>query len=361
MSLSEMDKNVTAQQITEGGRVYYTIPHSSFSLFGISYEQKSSCFVRMPTAAAEKVSEGIASVYSKQTSGGRLCFSTDSASLQISVTYSKISTPYTNMPLTGSSGFSLLEKTAVGQKCVASLVPKSTDGQGFVAETALQGGKMRTYILYFPLCNDVKTLTIALDENAKVERSDPYRAELPILYYGSSITQGNGAARPDSNYQALISKWNGINYINLGFNGSAKAEDGMVDYLAGIDCSLFVCDYDHNAPTAEYLKNTHFRLYKRYRKVQPNTPILFISKPDITNDIEGEERLKIIKSTYLKAKRSGDNNVYFLSGKSFYGAKNRWDFSADGCHPTDLGFYKMANTIYKKMISIDRKFGGIVF
>ena len=64
----------------------------------------------------------------------------------------------------------------------------------------------------------------------------------------------------------------------------------MVDYLTTIDCSLFVCDYDHNAPTVEYLRDTHYRLYERYRKVRPDTPILFISKPDIQNDPKGEER-----------------------------------------------------------------------
>ena len=98
-------------------------------------------------------------------------------------------------------------------------------------------------------------------------------------------------------------------------------------------------------------------MYERYRKKRPDTPILFVTRPDITGDAEGEERLKIIYNTYKKAKRKGDKNVYFLSGKSFYGKKNRWDFAVDGCHPTDLGFSKMAEKIYKKMIAIDKKYG----
>jgi hypothetical protein len=97
-------------------------------------------------------------------------------------------------------------------------------------------------------------------------------------------------------------------------------------------------------------------LYERYRKVRPETPILFVSRPDITGDTYGEERLNIIRRTYQKAKKQGDNNVYFLSGKTFYGKKNRWEFAVDGCHPTDFGFYQMASAIYKKMKSIDAKF-----
>ena len=50
-------------------------------------------------------------------------------------------------------------------------------------------------------------------------------------------------------YEELICERTGVDYINLGFSGNGKAEDNMVDYLRGIDCSVFVCDYDHNAPT----------------------------------------------------------------------------------------------------------------
>ena len=121
---------------------------------------------------------------------------------------------------------------------------------------------------------------------------------------------------------------------------------------------LFVCDYDHNAPTAEYLSNTHYRLYERYRKARPNTPILFIIKPDITGDVEGETRFRVVLNTYKKEKRNGDKNVHFLSEKCFYGKKNRWDFAVAGCHPTEFGFSEMAQKIYKKIISIDKKYQG---
>ena len=162
------------------------------------------------------------------------------------------------MPLTGSSGFSLFEEIDEGERFIKNLAPTSSDVHGFTVEASLNGDKIRNYILYFPLYNDVKALSISLDKTACVMSGKKYRDELPILYYGSSITQGGCASRPDQAYQALISKWNNIDFINLGFSGNAKGEACMVDYLASIDCSLFVCDYDHNAPDAEYLKNTHY-------------------------------------------------------------------------------------------------------
>ena len=171
--------------------------------------------------------------------------------------------------------------------------------------------------MYFPLYNDVRALSISLDKNACVKSGKKYRDELPILYYGSSITQGGCASRPDQAYQALIAKWNNIDFINLGFSGNAKGEACMVEYLASIDCSLFVCDYDPNAPNAEYLSNTHYPLYERYRKARPNTPILFITKPDFKWDLEDETRHRIIYSTYKKQKRTGIGTFISYQGKVF--------------------------------------------
>lgn len=358
MEIEKIDSNFSLWEKVsiEGERVCYDLPHSAFQLYGIKYDKKEGCFARMDLSVADSINNNLF-ILSKNTAGGRLRFSTNSSVLQLTVEYDYLGL-MSHMPLTGSSGFSLFEEIDEGERFIKNLAPTSSDVHGFTVETSLNGDKIRNYILYFPLYNDVKALSISLDKTACVMSGKKYRDELPILYYGSSITQGGCASRPDQAYQALIAKWNNIDFINLGFSGNAKGEACMVDYLASIDCSLFVCDYDHNAPDVEYLKNTHYPLYERYRKARPNTPILFITKPDFKWDLEDETRHRIIHSTYKKAKKNGDRNVYFLSGKSFYGKKNRWDFAVDGCHPTDLGFLKMAQKIYKKMISIDKKYQG---
>ena len=358
MSIEKIDKNFNLREkINVNGAKVYDIPSKEFSLFGVYFDAMANRFVRMDSKIASKISAGVCSL-NMHTAGGRLCFSTDSSFLQLAVQYS-ILTGMVHMPLTGSAGFSLFEMTEFGEKHIVNFAPASqAEKNGYTAGVSLGKGGMRRYVLYFPLYNQVNRLSLSLEGSACVEPWSPYRELAPILYYGSSITQGGCASRPDNCYQALISKRNNIDFINLGFSGSAKAEKEMVAYLGGIKCSLFVCDYDHNAPTAEYLRATHYPLYEAYRKAQPNTPILFVSRPDISRTTDGEERRKIIYSTYMKAKRQGDKNVYYLSGKSFYGKKPCWDFAVDGCHPTDYGFAMMADKIYKKMLVIDKKFGA---
>lgn len=357
MGIEKIDKNFEiCRSIASEGKKVFAIPSPYFSLYGVYFDEKAQGFVRLDPEFANSVSIGCGSL-SRHTAGGRLCFATDSDTLEIAVSYREFCAMQ-HMPLTGSSGFSLFEETAQGERYIANLAPLFTDTQGFKAAANLQGGQMREYILYFPLYNNVDSLSIALGENARVQKGKPYRDIEPILYYGSSITQGGCASRPDNAYQALICKRNKIDFINLGFSGNGKAEPKMIDHLASIDCSLFVCDYDHNAPTAEYLAATHYPLYERYRKARPDVPILFVTKPDVQRDPEGKKRVEIVRATYQKAKKQGDKKVYFLSGERFYNGRDCWNFSVDGCHPTDYGFALMADKIYKKMITIDEKFKG---
>ncbi len=128
----------------------------------------------------------------------------------------------------------------------------------------------------------------------------------------------------------------------------------MIDYLAELPCSALVFDYDHNAPSAEYLRHTHFAAYERFRRAQPNTPVVFISKPDSPKAEDTAKRAEIVKASYEKAKAAGDENVYHIDGRSFFGAD--WaNCTVDGCHPTDLGFYKMAQKIGDLLEKIIKK------
>ena len=356
MDISKIDENFKLQTtIRADGKRTYAVPSAGFALYGITYDERAKRFVRLPLDVAKTVSAGVAAL-AEHTSGGRACFATNSKTIEIAVAYDGL-LMMPHMPLTGSSGFSLFERTAQGERFVAKLTPMQNDTKGFMAAAALAGGEMREYVLYFPLYNGVTALSVTLDERAAVRKGKPYRDVLPILYYGSSITQGGCASRPDNSYQALICKKNGIDFINLGFSGNAKGEREMAEYLAGIDCSLFVCDYDYNAPTAEHLEQTHYALYALYRKARPETPILFVTKPDYWGKAD-DKRIDIIRATYRKAKRAGDKNVYFLAGKRFFAKGNCWDFTVDCCHPTDYGFAMMAKVLYGKMCEIDEVFKG---
>ena len=51
-----------------------------------------------------------------------------------------------------------------------------------------------------------------------------------------------------------------FDFINYGLSGNAKAEKEVAEYLSKIDASVFILDYDHNAPDVDYLRKTHYQV-----------------------------------------------------------------------------------------------------
>ena len=203
---------------------------------------------------------------------------------------------------------------------------------------------MRDIIINFPLYSNVKKLYIGLFSSAEIEEAAPYRNKKPVVYYGSSITQGGCASRPGMAYPEIVSRRLGLDYINLGFSGSARAERTMSEYIKKLDMSVFVYDYDHNAPSVGHLLDTHERMFKEIREQNPLLPVIMLTRPKYSLTCEEKKREEIIKATYENALASGDKNVWFIDGKELM-ALCRDDGTVDNCHCTDLGFLSMADKV----------------
>lgn len=356
MKIEQIDHNFKRQQYKETENDYtYTMPCEGFDLYGVFYDEALGKFLRMDMDVARQASPGVEWL-APHTSGGRIRFCTDSSTIGITVTYDELLNMH-HMPLTGSSGFALLEKIDNNYQTVAVFHPQKEDLCGYSGQVTISDREKHEYVLFFPLYNDVKSLEIHLDKTAKLFEPEKYRDMKPILYYGASIDQGGCASRPDASYTATISKWNDIDFINLGFSGNCMGEPVLAEYLSGIECSLFLMAYDGNAPSVQFLEDTHYPFYEIFRKGQKDVPIIFMSIPSFEH--HKDQRIlkrEVLYRSYLKAKASGDENVYFLDGETLFGSKDREICTVEGLHPNDLGFYRMAEVIYKKFGSIDEKF-----
>lgn len=343
MEISKIDKNFAFEPtVTRDGLTYFDVlTTSEFSLHGVFHD--GTKFRRMPEDVARRVSDSVYALHSN-TAGGRIRFITNSPYVAIRAEVENCCR-MSHFTLVGSAGFDLY----AGIRYAGTFVPPyGVDGSyENVVDHGLEGNQVFT--VNMPLYSDVKRLYIGLKEGCILKNAPEYCLDKPIVYYGSSITQGGCASRPGNAYQAIVTQLLNVDHVNLGFSGSALAEDDMIKYLSTLDASLFVCDYDHNSPNTNHLKSTHKKLYKALREAHPHMPILFLTRPKYHLNDEEKERLDVVRSTYEGALSEGDNNVYFIAGTDLLSNEARESGLVDNCHPNDCGFvsmgYKVASLI----------------
>lgn len=344
MWISELDSNFKIESnLSEKDIVWKDAKENVFVKYGIA--QTDGDYLRMPKEVSKKVSDGVAGL-STNTSGVRIRLCTDSPYIAIKAVFPNLDR-LPHMPLTGTSGFDLYKEVCGHQYFVCAYIPPLDSDNGFecLMNTENPDGKLLNFIINFPPYNAVDKVYIGLKEGSTLETPDKYVNEKPIVFYGSSITQGGCASRPGNIYQNFLSRALNMDYLSLGFSGNAKGEKEIADYMARIPMSAFVSDYDHNAPNSEHLKKTHFSLYQTIRDKNPEIPYIMVTHPSKGIN-EPIIRRKIIMESYIKALDCGDRNVYFIDGDSLFACREFDSCTVDGCHPNDLGFYLMAQGMY---------------
>lgn len=352
MRLEDIDPNFKINTtLTEPDIEWFDPRQKPMELYGVYYNKEKEQYMRLPWSVSEKfdggsMNHGITYCQVK-TAGGRVRFRTDAKFIALHIK-APGGPSASHMAKTGKSGFDLYRRLDGQEReiYVTTFIPPVGPEEYTLSFDRLDG-RMADYTINMPLYDQVYDFYIGIKKDAALLPPErPYRFEKPVVFYGSSITQGGCACRPGNAYQAMITRDLNIDHINLGFSGSAKGEPEMADYIASLEMQAFVCDYDHNAPNAYHLERTLYPLYEKVRKAHPEIPIIFISAPDALRNPEkyGSKR-KVVQAAYEKAVAMGDQRVTFIPGEELFAGDHWDDCTVDGTHPNDLGFYRMAQRI----------------
>ena len=364
--LDEIDVNFKSDTITAEDMQVFNCLSAPFKIHGLYEPYKSERFMRLPAdfADCEGVNEGVRTLMF-HTAGARVRFATDSPYVAI-VAEVDFRGQMPHMPATGEFGFDMYAADVSSRK--DSMYKKTFVPNGLSAENPRFDGfyefddsRMREITINFPLYSAVNKLYIGLKEGCRLEEAQKYTIDKPIVYYGSSVTQGGCASRPGTVYTSLISRWLDADHINLGFSGSDRGETALAEYMATIPMSAFVYGYGYNSPSIEYFAETYYPFYKIVRDKNPDLPIIMMSSPScirIRPEALAERMTKrraIVMKAYLQALEEGDRNVHFVDGFSLLGTLEAEEATVDQIHPTDHGFYYMAKTLYPVLKSIIKK------
>lgn len=325
-----------------------------FKIYGVPFFEQTKVLRRLPEDVADKVPALTSWNLNRRCPGARLCFKTNSSEFTVKITFEGMSVD-PGMSIFACQSASVLIGERQNPRFAGLISPKNYDTLTFEG-TIKKSSDMENITIFLPRNEVIKDIELYFEDDAKIEEPIPYIDKKPILYYGSSITEGGCSSTVPNSYNAIISNRLNIDYYNLGFSGSAKGELEIADYINTFEMSLFVYDYDYNAPNPEHLKATHEPFFKRIREKNPDLPVIMMSKPASIYYEEDKERREIIKTTYNNAIENGDKNVYFIDGETFFGETDRNICTMDTCHPNDLGMMRMANIIepvIKKILDLN--------
>lgn len=314
-------------------------------LEGKGWENTESYYDRLPASARDKVRKPVWDL-SHDSAGMALRFVTEAAALKVRWTLRSKNLALPHMPATGVSGIDLYLRAENGRwTFVQNGRPTARSNE--VSFRVNPGGEC---LLYLPLYNGVESLTIGVPKDKGLSKAPepPGRGNKPIVFYGTSITQGGCASRPGMAFTAIVRRQLDVPVINLGFSGNGRMELEMADLLAELDPAVYVLDCLWNMRPAEVSERVG-PFVKKLRGVRPDTPILLAEDCSVSNTTPTEKG-KICRRIYEDLKAEGITGLHFLPNRDMLGTDG--DGTVDGCHPNDLGMWRQATVFSKSLTSI---------
>ena len=319
------------------------------------FAQNQGEYFRLPARSRDKFPPAVWDL-AESPSGARLRFRTDSTALAVRLEYP--SPPdMRNMHAFGQTGVDLYVDGAYWGTATADQEAKP----GKIYEHVYfdlhdQPRREREIVIYLSLYKPVRVDGVGIDTQAKVASAKPFAVAKPVVFYGTSITQGGCASRSGTSYQAILGRMLNLDFVNLGFSGNGKGEPEVARAVAEIDGSAFVLDFAQNNPTIESLREVYGPFLEMLRSKHPETPILVVTPIFASRESQGPDaRLDAMRAHIRRVASAriaaGDAHLQIVEGTDLLGP-DRADGLVDGTHPNDLGFQWMAEGLAPRLKKI---------
>ncbi|MFA5533369.1 MAG: SGNH/GDSL hydrolase family protein [Mariniphaga sp.] len=228
--------------------------------------------------------------------------------------------------------------------------PTGKESSAVIIEN-MQGTEME-YMLYLPLYDGIEKLEIGVahDSDIKPPVVNSPQTGRPIVFYGTSITQGGCASRPGMSYSSILSRMLNRETVNLGFSGNGQLDYEIAEAMATIPAACIVMDCLPNV-TLQQINEKYIRFLDILREKHPKTPIFLVENinyPFMYFDqqvyLNINEKNKALSRIFKEQKKKGDKNIFYIKADNLVGDDQ--EVTVDGIHLTDLGFLRMAENLY---------------
>jgi hypothetical protein len=322
---------------------------------GTGWEDTKSFYDRLPAKAEDIVRKPVWNL-SHDSAGMCVRFVTDANEIHARWELRSKSLAMPHMPATGVSGLDLYVKSSDGKwKWLAVGRPTKFPVNSVTLVKDIPEST-REYFLYFPLYNGVLSVKLGVPEGSVFRKAPAYPKERkPIVFYGTSITQGGCASRTGMVHTAILGRRFHYPVINLGFSGNGRMEPEMADLFSELDPSVYVLDCLPNM-NGQMVAERVAPFVKKLREVHPETPILLVEDRTYSDAFfvsshrqRNTENRRELHRVYSALKSDGIEHLYYLRGDRLLGDDHDNLATVDGSHPTDLGFVRQANAFYEAL------------
>ena len=307
---------------------------------GRAFDNTEHYYDRLPSNVTTSVNSGVRSG-KHNTSGMLFRFSTDSTRLVLKWTPYKSSLSMDHMPAMGVSGIDVYRFDAEKGRWRYVKAGRITSSGG--ATLSLDWTPGTPCLVNLPLYNGIKTFTLGIDPEASVSPLPPRASGIdkPVVFYGTSITQGGCASRPGMSFVNIVGRELDVPVVNLGFSGSGLMELEMSEHLAAIDASCYVldCVWNMRNMTTDAFLNRYEPFIRNLRAKKPAVPIVMAGMSDVycggPND--KDESVRVL---YERLVAEGWANLVHLPKDGMYSGD--FEGTVDGTHANNWGMRSLA-------------------
>jgi len=310
---------------------------------------KESPYDRLPFSYKELVRTPVWDL-SKSSAGISIRFSTNTSNLKVKWELLN-NFSMDHMPDTGIKGVDLYFRNGPEWQYINTGRP-----QGFVNEYTLienMSEEMREFKIFLPLYDGVKNIEIGIDSKSTIIKP-PKNTRKPIVFYGTSITQGGCASRPGMVHTNIMSRKLDIDVANFGFSGNGRMERPIAEIISSVEPLLYIIECMPNMIQPEFITERTIPLVNIIREKNPDTPIVFVDlfKSPITflnSKVKSENKAldDALKAEFNKMVENDYKNIYFIETPKL--ADSDHEGTVDAIHFTDLGFQRYADFLISKL------------
>jgi hypothetical protein len=310
---------------------------------------KESPYDRLPASYKELVRTPVWDL-SKSSAGLSIRFSTNTSNLKVKwEVLNNFSMDH--MPDTGIKGVDLYLRNGQEWQYINTGRP-----QGLVNEYTLienMNEEMREFKIFLPLYDGVKNIEIGIDSTSSITKPTK-NTRKPIIFYGTSITQGGCASRPGMVHTNIMSRKLDVDVVNFGFSGNGRMEQPIAEIISSVEPSLYIIECMPNMIKPEFITERTIPLVNTLREKNPNTPIVFVDlfkSPIALLNTKAKSENKAmddaLKAEFDKMIKNGYKNIYLIETPKL--ADSDHEGTVDAIHFTDLGFLRYADFLISQL------------